>query len=177
MLSNGEMQGELEPSHPGLSTLGGMCSALEGQYHRLRGEWRSISSIHRMQAVVIENQVLNMLGVRGTMVQGLNTETVEESPNLVQAAINLSQYENVFEEVTPFRVKGTGAQYAAVLGGVVAEEGALEKLTAGRPDSVYQPLVDYREARKKKEVEPLLTMLRDREILDDVRHHRFPILF
>jgi hypothetical protein len=160
--SEGFQEADEEPVHPGLNRLSGMCSSLESQFHRLRGEWRSISSTHRMQSAVVENQVLNMLGIRGATVRGLDEETVPESPATSQVSLTLSQYENIFEEIEPFRVKGTGKQYRAILDEYMAS-GKLEALTGGRPDSVFAPLVRYRDARNKRDPGPVLAMLEDRE--------------
>lgn len=101
-----------EPQHTGLSLLSSLTNMLEDQFQRLRNEWRRVNSIHRMQAVAVKNQVLNMLGIRGLLTKELTTETVPESPNMVSAQYNAIQYENVYRQLdpTPFRVIAVPAQ-------------------------------------------------------------------
>lgn len=105
-----------EPEHTGLSLLSNMTSMLEDQFQRLRNEWRRVNSIHRMQAFGIKNQVLNLLGIHGLLTKELTTETIPDSPNLVNAQYNAIQYENVYEEVDPdpFRFSATPGQLNAL---------------------------------------------------------------
>jgi hypothetical protein len=58
-----------------------------------------------MQAVYVENQVLNMLGIRGLTLDNLSTETLADSANLAQATLSARQYENIFENVGSFRIR------------------------------------------------------------------------
>jgi hypothetical protein len=114
MLSDGLMtqDGEgnaIEPVHPGLSALAGTVSLLENQFHAMKTQWRSVSSIHRMQAIVIEHQILNMLGIFAVIPESLQTSTLPDSPSLLQASLHCAQYENVFEQLSPYQVKGVGA--------------------------------------------------------------------
>ena len=104
-----------EPFHGGIQALAAMSSQLEDQFHNLRTMTRAVSSIHRMQAIFVQNQILNMLGIHGTMLRGLNTETVPEASDLVQVAITSSQYENIFEESSPYRINGLPSAYNAPL--------------------------------------------------------------
>ena len=99
-----------EPQHESLGTLTAAIGMMEDQYHRMKGEWRSVASLHRMQAMVLENQVLNMLGIYGVIPQGMDSHTIPDAANLVEASFVCSQYENVFEQLHPFIVKGT-AEY------------------------------------------------------------------
>lgn len=116
-----------EPLHGGIIALAAMSSQLEEQFHNLRTTVRAVSSIHRMQAVFIQNRLLNMLGINGTMLRGLNTETVPESSDLVQVSLLASQYENVFEESSPFRINGIPSAYNAPLKNILTN-GQLSKL-------------------------------------------------
>jgi hypothetical protein len=101
-----------EPKHIGLEFISNMTSLMENQFQRLRNEWRRVNSIHRMQSYVAQNQILNMLGIRGLLVRELTTETVPDSPNIVNAQLNLVQYENVYaaEEPSPFKVTAVPKQ-------------------------------------------------------------------
>src|SRR4051812_48355446 len=88
LLSNGaagtDENGETtELQHPGLAAIGGMVSLLENQFQTMKTQWRSVSSVHRMQSVVIENQILNMLGIFAVMPQAFQTTTLPDSPNVV----------------------------------------------------------------------------------------------
>jgi hypothetical protein len=114
LLSDGDMQfdGEgnaIEPEHPGLSQLAGAVSLLENQFHAMKLQWRSVASVHRMQALVVENQILNLLGIYAVIPQALQTTTLPDSPTLVQANLQCSQYENVFEQLSAYQVKGVGS--------------------------------------------------------------------
>ena len=156
--SNGHQEGAGEPQHPGPARIAGMCAALEDQFHRLRGEWRSIYAIHRMQAVVVQNQMLNMLGIYGTLVRNFTSETLEQSGNLMQAALNLAQYENVFEELGSYQVNGITGAYVKVLQDMMAD-GSLA--AAAAKNQAYQPLQKYKTDRDSRNSEPILKMLQD----------------
>lgn len=110
-----------EYDHPGVAELTTMSHALEEQFRRLRTSFRRVSSIHRMQAVFVENQVLNLLGVHSLMLDQLNTETVKESANLVQVEMIGYQYENIYEDAGPFKVNGVG-QYLTELKQIINNE-------------------------------------------------------
>lgn len=136
MNSVGDNNGVLpEAEHPGIQSLSQMVSTLEDQFHNLRTTFRAVSSIHRMQAVFMENQVLNMLGIRGTLVRGLNTETVPDTSNLAQVTLMASQYENVFEETTPYQINGVSSSYKPVLKTILTS-GALNKLSKNELDTL-----------------------------------------
>lgn len=104
-----------EPIHEGILALATMSSQLEDQFRNLRTVFRKVSSIHRSQAVFIENQVLNLLGIEGVMIRGLNTETVPDAVGLAQVTLLGSQYENIFEETMPWAMNGLASQYSAQL--------------------------------------------------------------
>lgn len=117
-----------EPAHEGVQAITAMSSTLEDQFHNLRTTVRAVSAVHRMQAVFIENQILNMLGIRGTMLRGINTETVPDSTGLVQVSVMGSQYENIFEERRPFRVNGISNAYKPAIQNIL-KSGELNKTT------------------------------------------------
>lgn len=108
-----------ESEHPGIQALTAMITQLESQFQQLRTNFRAVSSIHRMQAVFMENKILNLLGIEGTIIRGLNTETVPDSSNLSQVSLLASQYENIFEELGQFRVNGIFAANAKPLKNVL----------------------------------------------------------
>ena len=95
-----------EPEHGGLQALTGMHEQLKDQFIRLRTQWRAISSIHRMQAVFVDNQVLNLLGIGGLMLRQIGTQTLAESSDLVQVEVTAARFENIFEETTAYRLNG-----------------------------------------------------------------------
>jgi hypothetical protein len=94
-----------EPSHTGVNLLSDVISFLDNQYLSFRNNWRSVTSLHRMQAVYVENQILNMLGIRGLTLDNLSTETLPDASNLAQATLSARQYENIFENVGSFRIR------------------------------------------------------------------------
>jgi len=153
-LSNGDMTNG-EPEHPGLSQVAGMVSVLEDQYHRMRSQWRSVDSVHRMQAVVVENQILNMLGIYGVIPQTLSTETVGESPSLVQGALLCKQYENVFESIYPFQVKGS-AMYQAIYDNIINKG---NWPASAKTNPAFQPLIKYQKNRAARATAPIYTYL------------------
>ena len=113
LLSNAEIMEATdkydEPEHTGLSLLSNMTKMLEDQFQSLRNEWRRVNSIHRMQSIAVQNQVLNMLGIRGLLTKELTTETVPESPTEVTAQYNAIQYENIYylDGPNPYTVNTT----------------------------------------------------------------------
>ena len=156
LMSDGDMSQNDEPQHPGLARLMGAVSMLENQYHRMKGEWRSVASLHRMQAVVIENQVLNLLGIYGVIPQGVHTTTLPDSANLVQASFTCTQYENIFEQLHPYVVKGT-AEYDRIWKEQIFDGDGLDKFA--KDDPMVQPLRDYAQHRKARDYGPLFEYL------------------
>jgi len=159
-LSNALPAGDSEPVHSGPAKMAGMCSALEDQFHRLQGEWRSIYAIHRMQAVIVENQVLNALGIYGTLVNNFNSETLPESASLAQAALSLVQYENVFEEIGSYRVNGLTGASAAVLNQIMTD-GTLATASKGPGGDAYKPLTQYQSDKQSQNPAPVMQMMQD----------------
>jgi len=121
----------------------------------MKSQWRSVDSVHRMQAVVVENQVLNMLGVYGVIPQTFSTETVGESPSLVQGALLCKQYENVFESLHPFQVKGASL-YQTIYDDVINKG----NWPAGaKTNPVFQPLIQYQQNRAARKTQPIYEYL------------------
>lgn len=146
-----------EPEHQGIQAITAMSSQLEDQFHALRTTFRAVSSIHRMQAVFIENQILNLLGIQGTMIRGINTETVPESAELVQASIMASQYENIFEDSTPFRLNGVAGAYSPQLKSILIS-GELSTLSKAEQNAV-QHVKQFADAWAAKDQKFLLDQI------------------
>ncbi len=125
-----------EPAHEGIHALADMSSTLEQQFLNMRNDFRAVSSVHRMQAVFMENQLLNMLGIRGTMLRGINTETVPDAANLVQVSLMASQYENIFEESGPYRINGINQAYRPALQNLMKGD-ALSKASAAEQKALF----------------------------------------
>lgn len=126
-----------EAEHEGIEALMQMSNALEAQFHAMAPLFRAVSSIHRMQSVFIENQVLNLLGIRGVMLRGLNTETVPETSNLAQVSLMASQYENIFEDINPFIMNGIPKAYSAPLANILLS-GQLSQLSPNEQKTITQ---------------------------------------
>lgn len=90
----------------GLPLISEMVTSLEEQFITMRTQWRKTSSVHRMQAIFVENQFLNMLGIFGMMENQFTVQPVEESSDIVQAQLVARQYENIFESLSSYAVKG-----------------------------------------------------------------------
>lgn len=141
---NRSVAGTDEPLHDGLITLTSMAHNLEQQYQRLRTQFRRVSSIHRMQAVFVENQVLNLLGIYGLMLDQVTTETVAESADLAVAQMTGSQYENIYEEVDAYRLNGVAGTYMNELHTMVFDSSTLQN---ANPDETgnMKPLLTYQQ--------------------------------
>jgi hypothetical protein len=110
-----------------------------------------------MQSVVIENQILNMLGIFAVMPQAFQTTTLPDSPNVVQAGFICSQYENVFEQLTPFRVKGVGLYDEIWQKEVFTDSPAFQQ--AVQSNQLLAPLRDLVLHMKKRDLAPLFDYL------------------
>jgi hypothetical protein len=108
-----------EPLHPGISTLSSASEFLEAQYLQYRNSWRSVRSVHRMQAFYVENQILNMLGVRGITIDGITTSTLPNMADTQQVEVSGMQYENIFEVSSPFRINAIDSAYATTAQNIV----------------------------------------------------------
>lgn len=126
-----------EPEHGGIQALTHMSSSLEEQFKNMRTLFRATSSIHRMQAVYVENQILNMLGIRGTMIRGVNTETVPDAADLAEVGVLISQYENIFEDINPFTMNGIPKAYNSTLKSILTG-GQLNKLSSQEQATVTE---------------------------------------
>jgi hypothetical protein len=148
----------------GIPSITEMLSGLEEQFLSMRTQWRSTSSIHRMQAMFCTNQVLNMLGVFGLMQGQLTFENVKESSDLIQGQLVASQYENVFESLEPYKVKGPLADYADAFEDMFSKAKTLGLLpseqTAGSAEptpekkqyiDAIKPIADFHAARQKND--------------------------
>lgn len=158
MNSVGDEGGQLsEPAHEGIQALAAMSSQLEDQFHNLRTNFRAISSIHRMQAVFVENQILNMLGIKGTLLRGLNTETVPDASNLVQVSFLASQYENIFEDSTPYQMNGAAGAYKPALQSML-KGGTLDKLSP-QEQAAYSSVKAFSDAWQSHDPKFLLSSI------------------
>lgn len=100
------VQDGVEPQYPAVSRLSEMLDTLDTQYFTMHHQWRSSATVHRMQACVIENQILNMFGIRGVLPDSLTTETMPQAFGTIQVGLSASQYENTFEDVGAYKVSG-----------------------------------------------------------------------
>jgi len=114
-----------EPLHPGISTLSSASEFLEAQYLQYRSSWRSVRSVHRMQAFYVENQILNMLGIRGMTIDGITTSTLPNMADTQQVEVSGMQYENIFEVSSPFRINAIDAAYATTAQKIVNQTRSL----------------------------------------------------
>lgn len=146
-----------ESSHDGVQAITQMVNTLENQFHNLRTTFRAVTSIHRMQAVFMENKVLNLLGIRGTMIRGLGTETVPEASNLVQVSLMASQYENIFEETSPFQINGVAGSYQPILKNILTN-GSLDSLSKEEKNA-YVVVKEFGDAWTKHDETYLLNQL------------------
>ena len=105
---------EQEPIHTGISTLTSASELLEAQYLQFRNSWRSVRSVHRMQAFYIENQILNMLGVRGLTIDGISTSSLPNMADTMQVEVSGMQYENIFEVSESFKISSVDSVGASV---------------------------------------------------------------
>jgi hypothetical protein len=103
---------EQEPQHTGISVLTGASEFLEAQYMQYRNTWRNVKSVHRMQAFYIENQIFNMLGIRGMTIDAISTATLPNAADMQQVEVSGMQYENIFEASSPFRIHSIDSESA-----------------------------------------------------------------
>lgn len=118
-LSKGQANSKGDPRHAGLGLMGGLVAFLESQYLTYRTNWRRVSSVHRMHAVYVENQILNMLGIRGLTLDNLSSETVPDSSDLMHAELSAKQYENIFENIGPYQINTVGGVASTVTQNIV----------------------------------------------------------
>lgn len=147
---------ESEPRFPALAEINGMVSRLESQYHALRGQWRSVASIHRMQATVVENQVLNMLGISGLLVQEFSMETLPTAV-MVQASLVCSRYENVFEEIEGYRVKSPADARSEAVNKLLTPEALANPQFS---NTLFDPLRQFAEMKQNGDLRPVADWIR-----------------
>ena len=71
-----------------------------------------MASIHRMQALQVKNQILNMLGIRGLTIDGISTSSLLSMADTMQVEVSGMQYESIFEVSESFKINsvdGVGA--------------------------------------------------------------------
>jgi len=78
-----------------------------------------------MQAFYIENQILNMLGIRGMTIDGITTSTLPNMADTQQVEVSGMQYENIFEVSSPFRINAIDAAYATTAQKIVNQTRSL----------------------------------------------------
>jgi hypothetical protein len=142
-ISRGFVVGEDDPQHPVLKQLTFMASNLEKQYHNMRGQFRSVASVHRMQAVFIENKVLSLLGIFGLMVDQITTQTIPEASDMVSVQLTGSQYENIFEEIESYKLNGISQQYMQTVSNLVLKSPTLDNLS-GDEAKILSPITAYK---------------------------------
>jgi flagellum-specific peptidoglycan hydrolase FlgJ len=136
-----------EPEHPGIKALNTMAHTLEDQFHRMKTSWRSVTSVHRMQAVRVYNQFLNLCGIHAIMLKDVVTSTMPESANMVTVQMTGAHYENFFEELDSYLVKGTRSAYQDAFLNYLKTD--IDKgLTADDKKAIAQVL-KYRDARNQ----------------------------
>lgn len=138
MMSKGTRESEdQEPAHNGITVLSSASEYLEAQYLRLRNQWRSVSSVHRMQAFYVENQILNMLGVRGITVDSINTSTLPNMSDTIQVEVSGAQYENIFEVSSPYKITTIDSSGQATAQSIV-NSGQLASLSKDEANTVTE---------------------------------------
>jgi hypothetical protein len=118
-LSVGNTLMDSEPQHNDLAELTTMSHTLEEQYLKMRTLFRRTSAIYRTQAVFVENQVLNMCGIHGLMLDQITNETIRDSSNMLSVQMTAGQYENVFEDIGPFRISGISQAYQNTFNNII----------------------------------------------------------
>jgi hypothetical protein len=143
---------EEEPYHVGLSWLTATFSTLDNQYHNYHSLWRMASTNHKIQGIVLQNKVLNMLGIRGILLDSFTTQTVKESPNVVQAEFSAYQFENVYEDQVAYRVAGIGTLEAALWWDMLAGT------ANGQPTPNHKLFNDFRAGLTPEQAAPYVTL-------------------
>ena len=132
-----------EPVYEDVIRLNNMMAKLESQYQDMRGRWRAVTSIHKMQAAQIRNKVLNMLGIDYVMPHRLSSETVPDSPNLLQVQLSCSQYKNRYEVVNGFLVKDPSDKAIKTVSDVI-NGNSWNKVPKSVRDTDLKVLADFR---------------------------------
>lgn len=106
-----------DPDGSDIGDLQNVISKMNNQYLTFRSAWRRTDKIHAMQAIYIENQILNMLGITAVLPSNLKTDTDREAL-AVQAQFIGKQYENIFETSDPYRIIDPTAASATAIAGI-----------------------------------------------------------
>jgi len=158
MMSKGERASDdQEPVHSGISVLTGASEFLESQYLRFRNHWRRVSSIHRMQAFYVENKILNMLGIRGITIDGVDAQTLPGLADTAQVDIAATQYENVFEDSTPFKIQTIDSAAASTAQSLVSS-GQLSSLSSDEAAAINE-VSQFAQGRASGNAELLIQFL------------------
>jgi hypothetical protein len=129
MTSTGSVVGNNDPIHSGLASITGMSAKLEEQYMAMQAISRTVKSIHAMQAVFVQNPVLNLLGIFSLLPEQISTEIVQESANMVQINFTSHQYENMYEDIEPYKINGITGSYITAVRKII-QSGSLTNLTS-----------------------------------------------
>ncbi len=159
--ANAAAEGE-EPSHPYIATLSRIAATLDGQAIEMRKEFRSTASIHRMQNVLVQNRVLNLMGVRAVMVASIDTDTVPQSPDLLQVTVAGSVYANIYENVDAWRVKGQSAQGMNAWNNVLKTQNIAALAGSPAAQRQLQPLIQYQNNLRVPNPAPIVAMLQSK---------------
>lgn len=151
-----------EPIHPGIQVINDMAHTLEEQFQRMRTRWRSVLSIHRMQAVRTYNTIFNMLGVYSLLLKDVTTSTVPESPNELDVQITANQYENFFEDVGEYLVKGVQNTYQKPFFDYL--ENDIDKGLSDKDKKNIFQLLKYRDAKKARDQNILAKVIADNKL-------------
>lgn len=138
-----------DPDSETVGALNGMITTLDSQFRAFRTVSRKPESIFRMQAIYVQNTILNMLGIHAIQPKSLNTVTLEDATSYEGQLIGI-HYENYYEDLPGFRVTAPNSSYneavqtlsnPAVLGPISAQDQA-----------VIKPLTDFYTAKANHDV-------------------------
>lgn len=131
-------------------------NVLNTQYFSMKPLWLSTSSLHRMQALYVDNQLLNMLGISSLITSSFTTTTDQESLSITGQLV-ASQYENVFEVLQPFRIKDPTAAHLAAIQ-QISEPSNLDGLSQDAQNAIA-PLTEYWAKQKTGDMNYLYSKL------------------
>lgn len=133
-----------DQSAPFLADINTAVDTLNRTYFSLSRVSRRVDSIHRMQALFVQNQILNMLGIYSVSPKNVYSETVPDSA-IIQGMVSAIHYENYYETVDAYRVRSPQADHAAVLN-QLADAGEIAKIAKSSPDT--QQVADFFAAKQ-----------------------------
>jgi hypothetical protein len=117
-----------------------ILNTMNNQFFALRTSWRDVHTIHRMQAIYVENQILNMFGVRAILPDNLKTSTSQEGLFTTAELLGV-QYENIFESLQSFTITDQSKAYLNTLYNLLDDPSTTASLAA---DKSLKPLSDYK---------------------------------